>query len=259
MKFRSILYIILGIPVFLSLLWLFAVPTDLIQERIEGAIASSGNGAMSLSVTGLRKGPFMDLSADNLTLVLDQKPALEIENFKLTLALRQLFDFRFAVAVNGEMGGGRVHGTVKLPVDGTIDIERAELNRIPYLKRTGLEVHGTLSSRLVLKGDSVRAEFQIPDLSIPESTVSVVPLLSSFRTMQGSLFLTGNNLEITSVSLEGDKGYARLKGAITDGIMNLSLELMPEGSKLNAMESMIIGKYIVSPGYYLVPIRGQIP
>jgi hypothetical protein len=41
--------------------------------------------------------------------------------------------------------------------------------------------------------------------------------------------------------------------------MDLVIELMPDRDKLNALESMMIGKYIVSPGYYVVPIKGMMP
>jgi len=259
MKIRAVLYLIIGVPVFFSLVWLFAIPTSLIQERIEDAIASSGDGSLSFSVSGLRKGIFLDLSADSLTLVLDQQPALEIVNFRMNIAPRHLSEFRLAFTINGEMGDGKVHGTIKLPLDGTIHIERAELNEIPYLKRTGIDIYGNMTSEISVKTDSVNAVFQIPDLTIRDSVMTVIPLLSSFRKMQGSLSLAGNNLKVDSVSLDGEKGYARLKGTITKGNMDLTLELMPDASKLNTMESMLIGKYIISPGYYLVPVRGQLP
>lgn len=259
MKIRTVLYLIIGVPVFVSLVWLFAVPTSLIQERIEDAVALSGDGNLRLSVTNLRKGIFLDLYADNLTLDIDQKPALEIVDFKLNITPRSLSDFRLAFAINGEMGGGRVEGTVKLPLEGTITIDQAEINSIPYIRRIGGDIYGTMSSEISLSAESMKAVFHIPDLDIKGSVMTVVPFISSFRTMQGSLSLAGDNLNVDSVSLNGDKGYARLKGTITGGTMDLSLELMPDANKLNAMESMVIGKYIVSPGYYVIPIRGRIP
>jgi type II secretion system protein N len=259
MKIRAVLYLIIGIPVFFILVWFFTIPSSLIQERIEDAIASSGDGSLSLSVSGLRKGIFLDISADSLTLLLDQQPALEIVDFRMNITPRHLSELRLAFTINGEMGGGNVHGTVQLPLDGTIHIDRAELNDIPYLKRTGIDIYGNMTSEISLKGDSVKAVFEIPDLNIGDSVMTVIPLLSSFRKMQGALSLAGNSLNVDSVSLDGEKGYARLKGTITNGNMDLTLELMPDASKLNTMESMLIGKYIVSPGYYLVPVRGQLP
>jgi len=40
--------------------------------------------------------------------------------------------------------------------------------------------------------------------------------------------------------------------------MNLKLELMPDQDKLSDIESMLIGKYQVSPGYYAIPVRGPV-
>lgn len=259
MKIRTILYLIIGVPVFFSLVWLFAVPTRLIQERIEHAVASSGKGELSLTVTGLRKGIFLNLFADSLVLAIDQKPALEIADFRMNISPRHFSDFRLAFAIDGEMGGGRVYGIVKLPLEGTITIEQARINAIPYVQRIGGNIYGSVSSEIFMTPETVKAVFRIPDLKIGDAATTVIPFMSSFRTMQGSLSLAGDDLTVDSVSLEGDKGYARLKGAITGGTMDLSLELMPDTNKLNAMEEMVIGKYIVSPGYYVVPIRGRLP
>ena len=72
------------------------------------------------------------------------------------------------------------------------------------------------------------------------------------------LHLQANTIKIPSISLEGDKGYARIKGDITDGFMNLILELMPSTDELQPIESMLISKYQISPGYYVIPIEGPL-
>ncbi len=66
----------------------------------------------------------------------------------------------------------------------------------------------------------------VPDLSIGDDS-TVIPLLNTFRKLRGSLSVKGNTVMIDSVSLEGEKGYARLKGDIKNGVTDLSLELMP--------------------------------
>ncbi len=101
-------------------------------------------------------------------------------------------------------------------------------------------------------------QFEIPDLDIAESALSVIPFLNTFHKIQGALSIKNNIITFDSVSLEGEKGYARLKGRITNGYMNLSLEVMPEAGKLTSLEEMLIGKYIVSPGYYVVPLKGPV-
>jgi hypothetical protein len=99
--------------------------------------------------------------------------------------------------------------------------------------------------------------FKIPDLSIHESEI-VIPLIETFHRIQGSFSITSNRIELESVSLEGDKGYARLKGNITNGVARLKLEIMPEAARLSSLETMLITKYFVSPGYYVVPLEGSL-
>jgi type II secretion system protein N len=254
-RYRLIFIILIGIPVFLILTWLLAVPSSLIETQIEKALKQSGEKSMSLSVTGLKKGIFFTLSADSLDLLMDNKPAMQVSVFSGTFSPRHLLGGQLAFNIEGNIGTGDVSGTVKLPIDGNISIKNAELNAISYFARFGIDINGNLSSEINIKNDYVHVVFNIPDLSIGDSESSVIPLLNTFRTMQGALSIRGNNINIESVSLEGEKGYARLKGDITNGVMNLKLELMPLTGKLNTLESMFIGKYIVSPGYYVIPIK----
>ena len=108
-----------------------------------------------------------------------------------------------------------------------------------------------------LKNNFLTVAFKVPDLDIDDSD-SVIPLLNTFHRLQGSLSIENSIIKITSISLEGDKGYARLKGDIANRRLNLSLELMPDENKLSTGESMLIGRYIVSPGYYVIPIRKRL-
>jgi type II secretion system protein N len=257
-RYRHILIFLTGVPVFLILIWLLAVPGSLIETQIENALQQSGESSMSLSVHGLKKGVFFTIYADSLDLHIDNRPAMQLTVFSGKFSPRHLAGGHLAFNLEGNIGTGDVSGTVKLPMDGNISIKNAELNAIPYLARFGIDINGNLSSNINIKNDYVHVVFNIPDLSIGDSESSVIPILNTFRTMQGALLIRGNNIKFDSVSLEGEKGYARLKGNITNGIMNLALELMPLTGKLNTLESMLIGKYIVSPGYYIIPIKGPL-
>jgi hypothetical protein len=240
------------------LLWLIALPTDVIRESIEDAVARSGHSNMSLSVEGLRKGIFFALYADSLNLKVDNTPALKITDFKGNYSPRYLTDRQLGFSIKGKVGSGDVRGVLKVPLEGTIRIDRAELKSIPYLEQFGMNIKGSVTSDINIINDVVKVIFEVPDLNIDDSA-SVIPLLNTFRKLQGALSVKGNSISVDSISLEGDKGYARLKGDITNNVMNLALELMPAAGKLNTMESMLVGKYIVSPGYYVVPIKGPLP
>lgn len=247
-----------GIPVLLVLLWTIAVPVDLIKERLESAVTGPADSGVTLSVNGLRKGLFFTLSADSLDLKIDNRPALMITDFTGSFSPRHLAGRKLGFDIIGKIGSGDVKGFLKLPLEGSIKTDRAELSAIPYLKRFDTVINGHVSSDLSIKDNTIKIIFNVPDLDIDDSA-SVIPMLNTFSKLQGSLSVKEKTILVDSVSLDGEKGYARLKGSITDNVMALSLELMPAAGKLNTLESMVIGKYTVSPGYYVVPISGPLP
>jgi type II secretion system protein N len=255
LKLRYILYFIIGIPVFIILVWLFAVPEDLIRQRIEDAIANAGQGSINASLKGLKKGLFLTVHADSLDLNFDNSPALTITNLAACLNPSYMIKKQLAFSFKGKMGTGDINGLLRYPAEGEIKIERTELNAVPYLTHLGIKTNGHISADILLKNKSARITFQVPDLDLQESTI-IIPFINSFHRINGALSVTGNDIKFESVSLEGDKGYARLKGDIRNNIMDLRLELMPSMEKLNSIESMLIGKYIVSPGYYVIPSKG---
>ena len=259
MKLLNFLYGIIGLTVFLILVWLFAVPNELMQEKIENAVSRSGNGSLTLSINGIRKGIFFSLYADTINLSIDNKPALSINDLSINFTPRHLNAGKLAFLVKGKIGTGTIEGILMLPMKGNFNIDKVGLDSVPYLRRFGVEVSGHLTSGIKLNNEKVEAVFNVPDLYIDNPAVDVIPLINTFRRMQGSVHMDGNDLKINSISLEGEKGFARLKGQIRNGYANMTLELMPVERSLNTLESMIIGKYIVSPGYYEVPINAPLP
>ncbi len=255
---RVSLIILVSIPIFIILIWLFAVPESLIKEQIDNALARSGNDNLRIIFDGMSKGPLLSLNADSINMEIDGKPAVAVTGFKCNFAPQYLAARELGFLIKGDIANGNLEGYFKLPVDGKIHIERAKLNSIPYLTNMGLDINGSLSSDITIQDESVTVEFEIPDLDIAESALSVIPFLNTFHKIQGALSIKNNIITFDSVSLEGDKGYARLKGRIKNGYMNMALEVMPEAGKLTSLEKMIIGKYIVSPGYYVVPIKGPV-
>lgn len=255
---RRILFVTAAVPVIAVLAWTIAVPTDLIREGIEGAAVQSHSGVLSLDVQGLKKGLLFSIHAEGLDINIDGRPALTITDVSGRFSPLSLLMGRPGFPISGKIGTGTVQGVAEYPADGQVAITGAELSAVPYLSRFGMEIRGRLDGRMNISGDTMNMTFHVPDLMIDDSA-SVMPLLNTFRRLQGALTVEGNRIAVDSISLEGDKGYARLRGEIADSVMDLTLELMPEAGRLNAMESMIIGKYIVSPGYYIVPVSGPVP
>jgi len=256
-KFRNILYFSISIPVFIILIWLFAVPGSLIQERIEEAISSGGRGNITASMTGFKKGLFFSVSAESLDLKMDKVPALKITGLTARLDPQYLIKMQFAFEVKGKIGSGEMRGLLKFPSEGEIKIERAELDEIPYLGHIGIQSSSYITADISIKDRDARLAFTIPELAIEKAAI-LIPFMDSFHKAQGVLSITGDEVKVDSVSLEGEKGYARLKGDITNRVMNLSLEVMPYMNRLNATEAMLIGKFFVSPGYFVIPVKGPL-
>jgi type II secretion system protein N len=252
---RNTIFMLAGIPIFIILVWLFAVPEDLIRGRIEDAISNAGQGNINTSLKGFKKGLFLSVHADSLDIDFDKLPAMTVTNLAGCFDPRYLIKKQLAFSIKGKMGTGNINGLLIYPADGEIKIEKTELNAISYLTHIGIKTNGHISADILLKNKSAKITFQVPDLDLQESTV-IIPFINSFHRINGALSITGNDIKFESVSLEGDKGYARLKGDIRNNIMDLRLELMPSMEKLNTIESLLIGKYIVSPGYYAIPIKG---
>ncbi|MDH5203807.1 MAG: type II secretion system protein GspN, partial [Nitrospirota bacterium] len=65
---------------------------------------------------------------------------------------------------------------------------------------------------------------------------------------------------ISSLSLQGDGIYARVKGNIKKNVMDLTLELMQDSSSADKSSLLLfLENYKVSPGYYVIPIKGNVP
>ena len=83
--------------------------------------------------------------------------------------------------------------------------------------------------------------------------------LNFFHRVTGSIDINGKILNIVSVYLEGKDISARLKGAIRDAVMDLNMELMPGKSFIeNPLFIAGLEKYKISPGYYMIPARGNL-
>jgi type II secretion system protein N len=254
--FRKFLYFIPGIPGFIILLWFFAIPEDLIKEKIEGAVLNAGSGNVSASMTGFRKGLFISLSADSLDLEVDRIPALKISELTCRFDPGYLTQRRVAFSIGGRIGTGAVNGLLTYPAEGEIKIDRAELNSIPYLSHLGIKSNGYISADIRTENNRTKIAFRIPDLAVQEAS-ALFPFIDTFHKVQGVLSLAGDSIKVESISLEGEKGYARLTGDIINRAMDLKLELMPDAGKLTSLESMLIGKYQTAPGYYVIPVKGN--
>jgi len=266
-RLRNFLYLAIAIPVFIILVWYFVLPSSLIQTKIEDTISNKGRLNINASINGFRKGPFFTVYAESLELKIDKTPALRITDISCRINPLYLLKRQVAFSIRAKIGTGDVEGFFRLPVrlgesdeaeTGSLKIDKAEISAIPYLNSVGLDGSGLISANLNLKNNVIDVIFKIPDADIQGSVMGMPLPISSFHKIQGALLLKENTIKITSINLEGDKGYARIKGNVTGRFMNLTLELMPTAGELNSIESTLISKYQISPGYYVIPIKGPL-
>lgn len=256
--FLKTVYALLGIAVFTVLVWFFAVPDDYILATIEEAVSVDKDTEMALSIDELRKGLFFSVYAERIQLRIKGRPAMNVTD--LSVWINPVFFIRkeMSFSLNGSMGSGSIDGSFRLPGKGNLKINTAHIGSIPYLKVLGSDIGGFLSADILLSGNETQVLFKIRDLSVGGNGGLGLPLLDTFHTIQGVLKISGNTIMVKSLGLEGDKGYARVRGGITGGIMNLNLELMPQAGRLSKAELMMIERYQKSPGYYLIPIKGPV-
>ncbi len=255
---RYTLLIVIAVPCLIILVWFFAIPDDYLQTSLENTIAEHSTSDIDITMTGFRKGLFFSTHADTLDVIMNKKPLLRVTDLKSSIHPLDSARRKRAFSVQGNIGNGSIQGVFNLPDSGTLTINKADLKAIPYLKSLGIVAEGLLSGEIIIKGDTADILFQIPHAELKETALGELLTLKTFQNIQGALMVKGNTVMIKSVSLEADKGYARLKGEISNGVMNMILEVMPEPGRLESFESMLLANYLVTPGYYVIPIEGPL-
>lgn len=256
---KKILIALISIPVIFCGVWI-AVPGTSIKSFIENSIS---NERLGLEVKGLKKGLFYNLSIDNLTLKSSGEELISSDNIYGRINPLSLMMLRLNLSLDGDIGGGNISGRMNLAKNNMqigLDVKRANINRIPLFKLVGAQGTGTISGRFTMIDDTGHAEFVTKDASFEPAIFSGVTVpLNFFNSVRGCMDINENIINVISVALEGKDIHARLKGFIKDSVMDFNLELMPGASFIeNPLFVYGLEKYKVSPGYYLIPIKGRI-
>jgi len=263
---KALFYFLIFIFSFLvciPFIWYFAVPVSLIKDSIEGSVsAQNSRDGTRVSTEGLRKGFFFTVYADSIDLQTGSAPPLSIKNITVRINPFYLLKKQAVFSANGTVGMGNINGSFRLPVSGELTVTNIGINAIPYLTSLGIKGEGFISGKAVLKNNAIDVLFEIPDAALQDAVINVPLPLSWFNKIQGVFSITGNAVRIDSMTFEGEKGFARLKGNINNGVMNLELELMPDAgyfaNEREPLELALIRQYQISPGYYLIPVKGPV-
>lgn len=254
--------IVIAFLVLAVIIWApwIVLPPESLQVLIEDSFL---NERIQVEITGLEKGLFYTLRTEKIIIRSAGRELLTCDAVRSRIDPLSLILLKLRLSAEGEIGGGAFSGDLRLGKKAgqmALDVKEADINRIPLLKTIGVQGKGTLSGRVRLLNDSVTILFTTDNASFEPSLVAGMKLpLNFFHRATGALTVKDNILTIESVSLEGKDVFARLKGNIRNSLMDMAMEVMPGRTMLeNPLFLAEFERYRVSPGYYLIPVRGNL-
>ncbi|MEW6068228.1 MAG: type II secretion system protein GspN [Nitrospirota bacterium] len=240
-------------------IWLI-FPRNSLHSIIEKSISAKDFNA---DISGFKKGLFYNLHIDNIILKNSGKEVISLDNTHCRINPLFLIILRLNLSLDGNVAGGDFSGRANLSRNSTdieLGVKDANIINIPLLRLINIKGAGTISGRFVLNDDEGHAEFVSEDMNLePASFSGFILPLNFFHVIRGSLDVKGNMISIASIALEGKDIYARLKGTIRNKSADLNMELMPGKSFIeNPLFISGFKRYEVSPGYYVIPVRGDL-
>ena len=254
--------ILIALAVLVVIAWApwMVFPAASLQYLIEDSLH---NERMQVESIGFEKGFFYTLRAEKAVVRSSGRELLVFDSVRSRINPLGLLRRQLRLTVHGEIGGGSFSGNLCLEKQTgqiALDVKKAAINKIPLLQRTGMQGTGTVSVRVNVMNESGTIVFATDDARFEPSLVAGMKLpLNFFHRATGSLSVKGNILKVESVSLEGKDIFARLKGEIHNALMDMTMELMPGRAFVeNPLFLSEFERYKVSPGYYVIPVRGAI-
>ncbi len=241
-------------------IWLVVFPETYITSLIENSVDDPD---MRLEVSGLRKGPLYSFTAEGIALKKAGRPLLATERIHGRINPFSLLLLRLDMHVSGAAAGGIIKGRVDL-IRGKshvlLTLEKADLASIPLFPLAGVKGTGTFSGRMKIDGPTGDIRFEITDARLESSSFGGIALpLNIFRSARGALSIANKTVTVSSFALEGEDIYARMKGTIAGGRLKLTMEVMPGRSFMeNNPLALFLEAYKVSPGYYAIPVAGDL-
>lgn len=257
---KKLLLVLIAIPVFFWSVWI-VLPGKTIQSIIEN---SAPGGRISLEVKGIQKGLFYNFLVADLVVKDGGGELISLKHIHGRINPFGLSRLRLELLINGAIGPGEISGHMDIGAGGTqatFEYRNVGISDMPIFKRSGIRGTGPVSGRFSLAGDKGHVEFAAARASFEPALFSGIKVpLNLFHSVSGAIDIKENVINIASISLEGKDVNARLKGVINADVMDLTMELMPGRTFLeNPLFLNEVDKYKVSPGYYVIPIKGAFP
>ncbi len=240
--------------------WMIAIP----EETILGLIANSlSDSTMQIECNGFKKNIFFGFNADSISIKKNDRTFITVENVSGHISLFQIVRLKLPLILSGTIGDGRIAGTAELlrgDREISLTIDGTEVASIPFFDLLGLKGSSRLSGTMVMQNGRGDIQFDMKDTHFVSGTFGSISIpLNDFRKAQGALEIRNAGIKVKSFTMEGPGIYSRIKGDITGGKMNLTLELMPEKSFTDKnLVFSLLAKYMVTPGFYSVPLTNQL-
>lgn len=253
--------VILAVAALVWGFWLVAVPGDLVMDFIEDSARAEG---MEVHVEGFQKGLFYNFRAESVSLERSDSTLLTVRGVSGRLDFSGLLGLRAVVPFRGTVGEGALEGTASATRDGGYEIDAAlkdaRVSRIEAVSLAGVDGEALLSGDLHMKDGAGELRFTLKEAAFDAVAYGgyVLPL-NMFQTARGAVTIRGNTVEVDSFTLEGEGIFARAKGKVIGRAVDMELELMPEESVVPESVMMAMaGRYRVSKGYYVIPLRTRL-
>ncbi|NWF76009.1 MAG: type II secretion system protein GspN [Nitrospirae bacterium] len=256
---KVLIIFLVAIPSFVWGVW-FAFPEHILKSFVEKSISTN---ELSVEVESLKKGLFYSFTINRLTLLGRKEELVYLNDISCSLQPWVLVFMNLRLSFNGQVSGGNMNGKMDIARNKkhiSLDFRDARIKNIPFFSIAGIKGDGSISGRFVMNDNTGFIEFFSKDIALESAIFSGISVpLNYFQKVIGSLNIRGKEIFINSVTLEGIDIYARIKGDIKDTFYNINIELMPGKSFIdNPLFSEVLKRYEVSPGYYVVPLRGKL-
>jgi type II secretion system protein N len=193
---------------------------------------------------------------------------------EVRLRLLPLLTGRLSFGYRAGIGGGEVRGGFSLNRGGEVDfqVSNVRLEEIPFFPTaTGTRARGELKGEGSFTGRGSKtvgeARLEIRGVELAGVRIGEMPLPdATYDLVRGALKVNNGKAVIESATLQGEGIYVRLKGdfpvtaPINGAPLNLTLELMPKPDFLEKQRFvfLLLARYLVSPGYYRIPVSGTL-
>lgn len=216
----------------------------------------------------------LGVKARNLEILDERGSLVKLDEVTAHVGILPLFVGKLVINFYAEVGKGTIEGHFSpgRKKEFTASLDNIQLEYISFFQTvTGARVKGKMSSRADFheEGGNLRGEarLSVKGAVLNGLKIGEMPLPdASYETIQGMYRLNGGRGTLESLSMQGRGIYARLKGDIPftsppgSAPINLTLELMPKPVFIENQKFvfLLLAKYLSSPGYYQIPVRGTL-